>query len=75
MTIMDKDTRMRCIEQAVVMSGRLQQNTAKSVIAIADELCQYVLIGSSPTVAASGEAIISNPPSETMKKSATTKSG
>lgn len=54
--ILEQEVKMRCLECAVTIAGRMQKHGSQEVIAIAKELCEYVLIGSSPTGSTTGEA-------------------
>lgn len=49
MSIVENEIRLRCLEMAVTIAGRQMQHDPKVVIDIATELCQYAVIGSSPT--------------------------
>lgn len=51
-----REYRLACLKEAVIIAGRQQQNVPKTVIAIADELCQYVLSGNSKAGSVSGDA-------------------
>lgn len=74
--IVENEIRMRCVEAAVVVSGRQQNNQPEAIIAIAKELCDYVINGSSPTVSTSGEADLKiNSPQSAKPKRTANKSG
>lgn len=77
MTILEQELRMRCIEQAVTIGGRLQTRDTKEIIAIAKELCEYAVIGSSPT-GSTTEGVSHKKPKPSgrgLTKGATVKSG